>query len=175
MNNIKDYIDSKKENIIYSLNTEEKDIYRAYGFLWSIRYLLNEVELEHISLFNYQEYPHFSNFLEIFGNSKNISKNYNKNFMEDKGKKKIDIKFVHEWIEKLNEGKLSPMTKSTKSLKKKKKKQQNENNDTQTVQISNDININNQNNIENFSQKEEKEDNSNNIINIEKEIPKNNI
>ena len=41
--------------------------------------------------------------------------------MEDKGKKKIDIKFVHEWIEKLNEGKLSPMAKSTKSLKKKKK------------------------------------------------------
>ena len=169
MHNIKDYIDSKKEKIIDTLNTEEKDIYRAYGFIWSIRYLLNEVELEHISLFNYKEYPHFSNFLEIFGNSKNISKNYNKNFTEDRGKKKIDIKFIHEWIKKLNEGKLIPMVK--KSLKKKKKKQENEYSDTQVNPISNDIN----NNMEEFSQKEKKEENSNNMINIEKEIPKNNV
>ena len=42
--------------------------------------------------------------------------------MDDRGKKKIDMKLVHEWIEKLNEGKLSPMAKKpAKSLKKKKK------------------------------------------------------
>ena len=173
--NIKDYIFSKKDKIIDTLNTKENDIYRAYGFLWSIRYLLNEAELEHISLFNYKEYSNFSNFLEKFGNSKNISKNYNKNFMEERGKKKIDKKLVHEWIGKLNEGKLSPMAKITKSLKKKKKKLQDDKNDTQTAQISNDINNNNQNDIENFVQKEEKEEDSNNIINIETETSKNNI
>ncbi len=120
---IKDYIDySRKEKIIDILKTEEKDIYRAYGFLWNIRYLLNEVELAQISLFNYPQYPHLSNFLEIFGNSKNISKNYNKNFMDDRIKEKNDMKLVHDWIGKLNEGKLSPMAKkSAKSLKKKKK------------------------------------------------------
>ena len=175
LSNIKDYIFSKKDNMIDTVNTEEKDIYRAYGFLWSISYLLNEVKLENISLFNYKEYPHFSHFLEIFGNSKNISKNYNKNFMEEKGQKKIGMKLVHEWIEKLNEGKLSPMAKSVKSLKKKKKKQQSGTNDTQIAHISNDINNNNQNEIENFAQKVEKEENSNNNINIETEISKNNI
>ena len=174
---IKDYIDySRKEKIIDILKTEEKDIYRAYGFLWSVRYLLNDAKLDQISLFNYTQYPHLSNFLEIFGNSKNISKNYNKNFMDDRGKKKIDMKLVHEWIEKLNEGKLSPMAKKpAKSLKKKKKQHQYENNNAQENPISNDINNNNQNNIENFEQKEKIEENLNNIINIEKEISKNNI
>ena len=120
---IKDYIDSRKEKIIDILKTEEKDIYRAYGFLWSVRYLLNEAKLDQISLFNYTQYPHLSNFLEKFGNSKNISKNYNKNFMDDRIKEKNDMKLVHDWIGKLNEGKLSPMAKkSAKSLKKKKKK-----------------------------------------------------
>ena len=120
---IKDYIDSRKEKIIDILKTEEKDIYRAYGFLWSVRYLLNEAKLDQISLFNYTQYPHLSNFLEKFGNSKNISKNYNKNFMDDRVKEKNDMKLVHDWIGKLNEGKLSPMAKkSAKSLKKRKKK-----------------------------------------------------
>lgn len=175
---IKDYIIAKSDNKISTVNTEENDIYRAYGFLWSVRYLLKDAELEHISLFNYKEYSHFSIFLENFGNSKNISKNYHKNFknfMEEKGEKKIDVKLVHEWIRKLNEGKLSPMAKSTKSLKKNKKKLQDDKNDTQTAQISNDINNNNQNNIENLSQKEEKEKDSNNIINIEAETSKNDI
>ena len=173
---IKDYIDSRKEKIIDILKTEEKDIYRAYGFLWSVRYLLNDAKLDQISLFNYTQYPHLSNFLEKFGNSKNISKNYNKNFMDDRGKKKIDMKLVHEWIEKLNEGKLSPMAKKpAKSLKKTKKQHQYENNNAQENPISNDINNNNQNNIENFEQKEKIEENLNNIINDEKEIPKNHI
>ena len=120
---IKDYIDSRKEKIIVILKTEEKDIYRAYGFLWSVRYLLNDAKLDQISLFNYTQYPHLSNFLEKFGNSKNISKNYNKNFMDDRIKEKNDMKLVHDWIGKLNEGKLSPMAKkSAKSLKKKKNK-----------------------------------------------------
>ena len=169
--NIKDYFLSKKENKIDTMITEDKDIYRAYGFLWSLRYLLNDVKLDHISLFNYKEYSNFSNFLETFGNSKNISKNYNKNFMEERGKEKIDINLVHKWIGKLKEGKLSPMAKSVKSLKKKKKKQQNENNDNQENPTSNNIN----NNIENFEPKEEKEESSNNIINIETETLKNDI
>ena len=173
---IKDYIDSRKEKIIDILETEEKDIYRAYGFLWSVRYLLNEAKLDQISLFNYTQYPHLSNFLEKFGNSKNISKNYNKNFMDDRIKEKNDMKLVHDWIGKLNEGKLSPMAKkSAKSLKKKKKKEQSKTDDNQTAQISSNNNNNEHNKIENSTQKVEKEESSNNIINIEKEISKNNI
>ena len=173
---IKDYIDSRKEKIIDILKTEEKDIYRAYGFLWSVRYLLNDAKLDQISLFNYTQYPHLSNFLEKFGNSKNISKNYNKNFMDDRVKEKNDMKLVHDWIGKLNEGKLSPMTKkSAKSLKKKKKKEQSKTDDNQTAQISSNNNNNEHNKIENSAQKVEKEESSNNIINIEKEISKNNI
>lgn len=173
---IKDYIDSRKEKIIYILKTEENDIYRAYGFLWSVRYLLNDAKLDQISLFNYTQYPHLSNFLEKFGNSKNISKNYNKNFMDDRIKEKNDMKLVHDWIGKLNEGKLSPMAKkSAKSLKKKKKKEQSKTDDNQTAQISSNNNNNEHNKIENSAQKVEKEESSNNIINIEKEISKNNI
>ena len=173
---IKDYIDSRKEKIIDILKTEEKDIYRAYGFLWSVRYLLNDAKLDQISLFNYTQYPHLSNFLEKFGNSKNISKNYNKNFMDDRIKEKNDMKLVHDWIGKLNEGKLSPMAKkSAKSLKKKKKKEQSKTDDNQTAQISSNNNNNEHNKIENSAQKVEKEESSNNIINIEKEISKNNI
>ena len=173
---IKDYIDSRKEKIIVILKTEEKDIYRAYGFLWSVRYLLNDAKLDQISLFNYTQYPHLSNFLEKFGNSKNISKNYNKNFMDDRIKEKNDMKLVHDWIGKLNEGKLSPMAKkSAKSLKKKKKKEQSKTDDNQTAQISSNNNNNEHNKIENSAQKVDKEESSNNIINIEKEISKNNI
>ena len=173
---IKDYIDSRKEKIINILKTEENDIYRAYGFLWSVRYLLNDAKLDQISLFNYTQYPHLSNFLEKFGNSKNISKNYNKNFMDDRVKEKNDMKLVHDWIGKLNEGKLSPMAKkSAKSLKKKKKKEQSKTDDNQTAQISSNNNNNEHNKIENSAQKVEKEESSNNIINIEKEISKNNI
>ena len=173
---IKDYIDSRKEKIIDILKTEEKDIYRAYGFLWSVRYLLNDAKLDQISLFNYTQYPHLSNFLEKFGNSKNISKNYNKNFMDDRVKEKNEMKLVHDWIGKLNEGKLSPMAKkSAKSLKKKKKKEQSKTDDNQTAQISSNNNNNEHNKIENSAQKVEKEESSNNIINIEKEISKNNI
>ena len=95
---IKDYIITKQDKIIGTSNTKENDIYRAYGFLWSVSYLFDEAELEHISLFNYKEYSNFSIFLEMFGNSKNISKNYNKNFMEVRGKEKINIKLVHGWI-----------------------------------------------------------------------------
>ena len=59
MNDIKDYILTKQDKIMGTLNTKENDIYRVYGFLWSVSYLLNEAELKHISLFNYKEYSHF--------------------------------------------------------------------------------------------------------------------
>ena len=175
LDEIKDYIDLKNKKIIETLKTEEKDIYRAYGFLWGIRFLLKDVDLKSISLFDYKEYQNFSDFLEKYGNSKNLSKNYNKNFSAELNQKKVDIKFVHDWIKKLNEGKLSPMSKSSKSSKKKKKNKQTQKEiddgkkEIQTSQISNDI-IEDQNNMENCVQKEEKGENSNNI---EKESPKN--
>ena len=96
--------------------------------------------------------------------------------MDDRVKEKNEMKLVHDWIGKLNEGKLSPMAKkSAKSLKKKKKKEQNKTDDNQTAQISSNNNNNEHNKIENSAQKVEKEESSNNIINIEKEISKNNI
>ena len=177
LDEIKDYIDLKNKKITETLKTEEKDIYRAYGFLWGIRFLLKDVDLKSISLFDYKEYQNFSDFLEKYGNSKNLSKNYNKNFSAELNQKKVDIKFVHDWIKKLNEGKLSPMSKSSKSSKKKKKNKQTQKEiddgkkETQTSQISNDI-IDDQNNMENCAQKEEKGENSNNI---EKESPKNTV
>ena len=177
LDEIKDYIDLKNKKIIETLKTEEKDIYRAYGFLWGIRFLLKDVDLKSISLFDYKEYQNFSDFLEKYGNSKNLSKNYNKNFSAELNQKKVDIKFVHDWIKKLNEGKLSPMSKSSKSSKKKKKNKQTQKEiddgkkEIQTSQISNDI-IDDQNNMENCAQKEEKGENSNNI---EKESPKNTV
>ena len=76
-----------------------------------------KAKLVDISLFNYKNYENFAKFLEVYGNSKNLSKNYNKNFknfQEEFKDKEINVKSVSGWIEILDNKKLIPMTKKPK-------------------------------------------------------------
>ena len=57
--------------------TTEHDIYRAYGFLWGFSYISIKAGLEDISSFNCEKYINFSKFLELYSNSKKITKDYN--------------------------------------------------------------------------------------------------
>ena len=150
--------------------TKEHDIYRAYGFLWGINFLSMKAKLEDISLFNYKNYENFAKFLEVYGNSKNLSKNYNKNFknfQEEFKDKEINVKSVSGWIEILDNKKLIPMTKKPKKKTKKIKKQ----NCDEDIKAENEI-INKKNNEkENINTKDapqnQKELNQNNINNIQ--------
>ena len=55
LNYIKEYIDSKQNNKDFpTIKAEEHDIYRAYGFLWGIKFILNPTELQNIFVFNYK-------------------------------------------------------------------------------------------------------------------------
>jgi hypothetical protein len=158
--------------------TKEHDIYRAYGFLWGINFLSMKAKLEDISLFNYKNYENFAKFLEVYGNSKNLSKNYNKNFknlQEEFKDKEINVKSVSGWIEKLDNKKLIPMTKKPKKKIKKIKKQ----NCDEDIKAENEI-INKKNNEkENNNTKEapqnQTELNQNNINNIQISSNNNNI
>ena len=85
----------------------EYDIYNAYGLLWSLRYVLNKAKIEEISKFNFKDYTNFAEFLNVYGNSKKLSKNYHKNFVEALGQLKLNENFVYSWIKKLKEKKLS--------------------------------------------------------------------
>ena len=150
--------------------TNEHDIYRGYGFLWGINFLSMKAKLVDISLFNYKNYENFAKFLEVYGNSKNLSKNYNKNFknfQEEFKDKKINVKSVSGWIEKLDKKNLIPMTKKPKKKIKKIKKQ----NCDEDIKAENEI-INKKNNEkENINTKDapqnQKELNQNNINNIQ--------
>ena len=158
--------------------TKEHDIYRAYGFLWGINFLSMKAKLEDISLFNYKNYENFAKFLEVYGNSKNLSKNYNKNFknfQEEFKDKEINVKSVSGWIEILDNKKLIPMTKKPKKKIKKIKKQ----NCDEDIKAENEI-INKKNNEkENINTKEapqnQTELNQNNINNIQISSNNNNI
>ena len=146
---IKDFLE-KSDDIKGVVKTDEKDIYKAYIFLWSARFLLKEKDLNTVSSFNKKEYLFISEFLDKFGNSKNLSRNYNINFLSELKGRKLDIKFVYDWLQKITQGKLSPMSISSKNLKRKKKKQdkikelddekkEKENCEIQSNQILNDI------------------------------------
>ena len=146
---IKDFLE-KSDDIKGVVKTDEKDIYKAYIFLWSARFLLKEKDLNTVSSFNKKEYLFISEFLDKFGNSKNLSRNYNINFLSELKGRKLDIKFVYDWLQKITQGKLSPMSISSKNSKRKKKKQdktkelddekkEKENCEIQSNQILNDI------------------------------------
>jgi hypothetical protein len=136
LNEIKIYISQNYDNEedFPEYDTTEHDIYRAYGFLWGIRYIYIKAKLEEISLFNCKDYVNFLKFLELYGNSKNISKNYNKNFQEEFKikKKEINVKSISDWLQKLNDKKLRPMTKKPKINTKK-------NNKTNIAKVENGI------------------------------------
>ena len=158
--------------------TKEHDIYRGYGFLWGINFLSMKAKLEDISLFNYKNYENFAKFLEVYGNSKNLSKNYNKNFknsQEEFKDKEINVKSVSGWIEILDNKKLIPMTKKPKKKTKKIKKQ----NCDEDIKAENEIINKKDNEKENNNTKEapqnQTELNQNNINNIQISSNNNNI
>ena len=122
INIIKDHFDENAKTS--SFKADEHDIYVAYGFLWGIKFLIEDTKLESISRFNYSDYKNFTIFLNKYGNSGNISKNYNKNFNNELIKNKIidiniNIAFVNIWLIKLEERKLNPIPKKTKKNKEK--------------------------------------------------------
>ena len=139
------------------IKADEHDIYRAYGFLCGIRVII-EGDLSIVSKFNYKELPYFEKFLNIYGNSKNITKNYELNFQEHKkNKKNLDLTLINKWIDKLDEKQLNPMKKN------KKRKKKNKDNNVKNIKDSVDKN--------NLKENEEKDDYTNdfkNKINEEK-------
>ena len=132
---------------------DEYDIYRAYGFLCGIRIIVKG-DLEIISKFNYKELRNFEKFLNIYGNSRNITKNYDSNFQEHKkGKKDLDLTLINKWINKLDEKKLCPLKKNKKRKKKNKAnnskdtKDTLENNNLKESEIKDDYTADNKNKI----------------------------
>ena len=101
---------------------EEHDIYLAYGILCCFGIIFEGVDLKKVSNFNYNEYPNFKEFIGLYGNSKNLSNNYDTNFKShQKDKKIIDLRLINNWIKKLDEKQLSPMKKKNKKKHKKNK------------------------------------------------------
>ena len=175
---IKAYFSKKNKKDEFPDEINEHNIYRGYGFLWGINFLSMKAKLEDISLFNYKNYENFAKFLEVYGNSKNLSKNYNKNFknsQEEFKDKEINVKSVSGWIEKLDNKKLIPMTKKPKKKIKKIKKQ----NCDEDIKVENEIINKEDNEKENNNTKEapqnQTELNQNNINNIQISSNNNNI
>ena len=138
---IKDYIICQN-NFGDSFNeTTEYDIYRAYGLLWSLRYVLNSAKIEEISKFNFKDYTNFAEFLKNYGNSKKLSKNYQKNFIEALGQLELNENFVYSWIKKLKESKLSSMKTNSNKTKNESKKDNNiiENFKDKTSSVRNEV------------------------------------
>lgn len=103
-------------------NPTEHDIYRAYGLLWSLRYTLNSAKIEEISNFNFKDYEQFASFLNAYGMSRKLSKNYRENFKKSLGDSTLNENFVYSWLKKLNEKKLSSMkVNSNNNIKKESK------------------------------------------------------
>ena len=186
LDNINDLIEGKNkiENFLI-LKAGEHDIYLSYGILCSFRIITGGLDLQEFSKFNYKEWPNFKYFIDLYGNSKNLTKNYEANFKtHKKDKKELDLKIINSWIKKLDEKQLSPMKK-----KNKKKNKQNEekidtidDNKNKINENKNEVDVNpekqtsiNQNNIgEKNEIKELNVDNENNnkILNT---IGKNNV
>jgi len=127
LDGINELLEQKLKNKDFpTLQANEYDIYRAYSLLCGIRFIFIKSEEVEFSKFNYKEFTFFAEFLDIYGNSKNLARNYEKNFLEFKDKKQIKLELINNWIYRINESNLSPMTKNSKKRKKKvtKKKKQ---------------------------------------------------
>lgn len=109
---IKDYISCSNDFDSF-INLTEHDFYRAYGLLWSFRYVFDSAKIEEISNFNYKDYKNFAEILKIYGMSKKLSKNYRENFNKSLGNLKLNENFIYKWLKILNEKKLSPLSGNT--------------------------------------------------------------
>ena len=123
LNDVNEFLEGKEmiENFPV-IKVEEHDIYRAYGFLCGIRIMVEGLDLQNVSKFNYKENLNFKKFIDLYGNSKNLTINYETNFkVYQKDKKNLDLKLINKWIKKLDEKQLSPMKKKNRKKHKKNK------------------------------------------------------
>ena len=147
LNDVNEFLEGKEmiENFPV-IKVEEHDIYRAYGFLCGIRIMVEGLDLQNVSKFNYKENSNFKKFIDLYGNSKNLTINYEANFkVYQKDKKNLDLKLINKWIKKLDEKQLSPM-------KKKHRKKHKKNKDNTDKNINDTMN---QNKIKTFEEKME--------------------
>ena len=113
LKNINEYIDGKEilKNST-NLKIDEHDFYKGYSFLWGMRFIVNNTEINNVLKFNYKEYRNFATFLDSYENSNNLTKNKNK---------ELNINYINKWINKLNDKKIKLMPKKFKNFKKKLK------------------------------------------------------
>ena len=147
LNDVNEFIEGKEMIKNFPvIKVEEHDIYRAYGFLCGIRIMVEGLDLQNVSKFNYKENLNFKKFIDLYGNSKNLTINYEANFkVYQKDKKNLDLKLINKWIKKLDEKQLSPM-------KKKNRKKHKKNKDNTDKNINDTMN---QNKIKTFEEKME--------------------
>ena len=123
LNDINEFLEGK-DNIenFPILKVGEHDIYLAYGILGSIRIITGGLDLQEVSKFNYKECSNIKSFIDVYGNSKNLTKIYETNFKaHQKDKKKLDLKLINNCMKKLDEKQLSPMIKKNRKKKNKDK------------------------------------------------------
>ena len=140
LEDIKDLLEEKdKDKNFPTIQANEQDIYRAYGFLSEFRLIFVSPEVNEVSRFNYKEFTYFDNFLRSYGNSNNLGKNYSSNFAKYKGDKELKIELIYKWLAKVNNRELNPMEKNDKKKKKKekRKKKKEKSNDDDTNGKSN--------------------------------------
>ena len=113
LKNINEYIGGKEILKNYTnLKIDEHDFYKEYSFLWGMRFIVNNTEINNVLKFNYKEYRNFATFLDSYENSNNLTKNKNK---------ELNINYINKWINKLNDKKIKLMPKKFKNFKKKLK------------------------------------------------------
>ena len=180
LNDVNEYIEGKEQIENFPIiKTDEHDIYKAYGFLCGIRIIVEGMDLQKVSKFNFKECGNFKQYLDAYGNSRNLTKNYEANFREyQKDKKDFDLKLINNWIKKINEKQLSSMKKKNTNNHKRNKKNK-DNNDKNIINIQEQNNINNNNNVNKdkinegkifveINQKNQTTMNQNNIVDSEK-------
>ena len=83
LNDVNEYLEGKEQIENFPIiRTDEHDIYKAYGFLCGIRIIVEGLDFQKVSKFNFKECENFKQFIDVYGNSRNLTKNYEANFRE---------------------------------------------------------------------------------------------
>ena len=183
------YLDTVLSNIEKQKYEElnEKELYLAYGYLFSFNYLNELWEMDEIAKFNYESFNNFSQIIKSFGDEEKLKENY-ENYAGTILEGKIDNKSVKIFLQHLEKGKITKKRQPNvienhdKRKRKKKNKQiQKEEekkventikNDTDNNSNPNESKINNMPNLSNQNQilisnnETIAETNSNNIENM---------
>ena len=165
----------------------EKELYLAYGYLFSFNYLNELWEMGEIAKFNYESFNNFSKIIKSFGDEEKLKENY-ENYAGTILEGKIDNKSVKIFLQHLEKGKITKKRQPNvienhdKRKRKKKNKQiqkeeekkventiknNTDNNSNQNEsKINNMPNLSNQNQILISNNETIAETNSNNIENM---------